>query len=138
MDKDGFVPIKPRAKGRGMKRTFKYRKNEVDFNRLEVLDTSTLDEGIPPDMPYDVVGIGCTVGQGQVPDLDSHLSQGIQDHLVSRKDSMQEDDDIVLADLAEGLVSGKHKESPLALGVQQRAILKGVSKYSSESGCKKD
>lgn len=64
----------------------------------------------------------------------------MQDHLVTMNDHMQDDDDdIVLENLAkEGLLSGKSKGSYLALGVQQRMIMKGLPEHSSKSGRKKD
>ncbi|XP_059076623.1 uncharacterized protein LOC131875916 [Cryptomeria japonica] len=37
-DKDGFIPVKQRNKGRGHKRAFKDSQNDQGFNRFEVLD----------------------------------------------------------------------------------------------------
>ena len=37
-EKERFVPIKPKAKGRGQKRSFKDKQTDGSFNRLEVLE----------------------------------------------------------------------------------------------------
>jgi hypothetical protein len=44
---DGFIPVCHRAKGRGQKRLNLDRQVDSGFNRFEVLDNMTIEEGIP-------------------------------------------------------------------------------------------
>lgn len=63
-DKDGFIPIKPKAKGRGQKWAYKDRQSDQGFNHFEVLENHAL-EGIPVE-----ISSGAT-------DMDTGLEQAI-------------------------------------------------------------
>lgn len=49
MEKDGFVPVKPRNMNRGQK-TFKDQQEDETFNKFDALDDLVQEEGIPIDM----------------------------------------------------------------------------------------
>ena len=46
MDKEGFIPMKPRNKAKGQKRTWTDRKSDGTFNRFNVLENLVQEEGI--------------------------------------------------------------------------------------------
>lgn len=46
-NKDGFIPVKPKNKGRDQNWAYKYRQSDQGFNHFEVLDNQALEEGIP-------------------------------------------------------------------------------------------
>ncbi len=50
-DKEGFIPVKPRNKGKRQKRTWTDRKNDGTFNRFNVLENLVQEEGIPIEIP---------------------------------------------------------------------------------------
>ena len=45
-DKEGFIPVKPRNKGKGKKRTGMDRQRDDTFNRFNVLEILVQEEGI--------------------------------------------------------------------------------------------
>lgn len=51
-DKDGFTPIKTRAKERGQKQSYKNRQSDEGFKRFDCLDNLALEEGIPIEVSF--------------------------------------------------------------------------------------
>jgi len=56
-DKEGFIPVKLWAKGRGQKRSYKDRQSEEGFNCFEVLDNLAM-EGIPVEVSSGAATMG--------------------------------------------------------------------------------
>ena len=96
-DKEGFVPIKTKAKGHDQKRPFKDRQTDGSFNKFEVLENLALEEGLPHVVTSNYVGVNMEV----VLALELELVPAIQEQQVAQvplNNSIE--DDIVLADLA--------------------------------------
>ena len=47
LDKESFIPVKTRNKGKGQKRTWTERQSDGTFNRFNVLENLVQEEGIP-------------------------------------------------------------------------------------------
>ena len=116
-DKDGFTPVRPRAKGRGQKR--KEKVSDLGFNRFEVLDSMVLEDGIPPPISFDLVfqdeGVvpNDACGDSQVVVYQNCPVAPMSEALVTP--AVLEDNDVLLADMVKDvLASGKG--SPLQIG----------------------
>ena len=54
-DKEGFIPVNPRNKGKGQKRIGMDRQRDDTFNRFNVLESLVKEEGLPVEIsPGDV------------------------------------------------------------------------------------
>ena len=115
-DKEGFLPSKTKAKGHGQKRPLKDRQIDGSFNRFQVLENLALEEGVPHVVTSNSVWVSMEV----VLALELDPTQVIQEQQVDQVPLNNSiDDDIVLADLARGvLVSSQNKISSHRLGVQ--------------------
>lgn len=116
-NKDGFIPIKPRDKGRGKKQPYKDRQSEEGFNHFEVLDNLNLEEGIPIKVSSraTTMGIGKVLEQVIV-DKDMPMVH-VQGDVGNYGKSIGLQDDTILVDLTEVLTSAKERWSSQALGV---------------------
>ncbi|XP_059070691.1 uncharacterized protein LOC131860310 [Cryptomeria japonica] len=140
-DKDGFIPVKQRNKGRGHKRAFKDSQNDQGFNRFEVLDNQAVEEGIPVELSAGASGmdVGMDTGLEKVIVVQNSSSALVQGSSEPPGASVDVKDDIVLADLAKAVFSsGKGRGSSPSLGVLQRPLKKGHFEFSSKVGRKKD
>ncbi|XP_057836070.2 uncharacterized protein LOC131046358 [Cryptomeria japonica] len=101
-DKDGFIPVKQRNKGRGHKRAFKDSQNDQGFNRFEVLDNQAVEEGIPIELSAGASGmdVGMDTGLEKVIVVQNSSSALVQGSSEPPGASVDVQDDIVLADLA--------------------------------------
>ncbi|XP_057868067.2 uncharacterized protein LOC131075253 [Cryptomeria japonica] len=140
-DKDGFIPVKQRNKGRGHKRAFKDSQNDQGFNRFEVLDNQAVEEGIPVELSAGAFGmdVGMDTGLEKAIVVQNSSSALVQGSSEPPGASVDVQDDIVLADLAKAVFSsGKGRGSSPSLGVLQRPLKKGHFEFSSKVGRKKD
>jgi hypothetical protein len=138
-DKDGFIPVKQRNKGRSHKRAYKDTQSDQGFNRFEVLDNQVLEEGIPAELASEATGMDVRLDTGFEKAIVVHNTPSAKESLEPSGAPVDGQDDIVLADLAKTVwSSGKgHGLSP-ALGVLQRPRKKGHFVFSSKVGRKKD
>lgn len=56
VDSEGFTQVKSRNKGKGKKKTWVDRQNEVSINRFEALGDLVQEEGIPVELSSEVTG----------------------------------------------------------------------------------
>ena len=151
-DKDGFIPVKPRNKGKAQKITGMDRQRDDTFNKFNVLESLVQEEGIPVEIsPRDV--------SLQEPLLEeaNDLAQAPeeeQDQPVGLDGLVQEEScDIpggshscgtlnIKASTHHGkkgvTVNAKGSKSAATLGLQQKPFKKGLSEKPAKSGRKTD
>ncbi|XP_059070302.1 uncharacterized protein LOC131859988 [Cryptomeria japonica] len=132
-DKEGFVPIKSRARNHGQKRSFRDRQTDEGLNQFEVLNSLALEEGIPMDAILNKdLGSDSHISHNTIVVHNPHV---VQDQNVTMDEPLQ--DDMVLVDWAKA-VCDRSKDSSHSLGVQQHPLKKGSFAPSSTVGRKKD
>ncbi|GLJ52334.1 hypothetical protein SUGI_1113110 [Cryptomeria japonica] len=118
-DKEGFVPIKSRARNHGQKRSFRDRQTDEGLNQFEVLNSLALEEGIPMDAILNKdLGSDSHISHNTIVVHNPHV---VQDQNVTMDEPLQ--DDMVLVDWAKA-VCDRSKDSSHSLGVQQHPLKK--------------
>ena len=152
MDKEGFILVKRRNKGKGQKRTWKDRQSDGTFNRLNVLENLVQEEGIPVEISP---GDGCFLG----PQLEEdgtlvQVPEKEQGQPVRLDGLVQE----ISCDIPGGLqpcdtpnyitsthpgkkgrpINPKGDKDAFTLGLQQKPFKKGTLEKPTKSGRKID
>ncbi|XP_059077196.1 uncharacterized protein LOC131876295 [Cryptomeria japonica] len=154
MDKEGFIPVKPRNKGKGKKRSWLDRQNEDTFNKFEVLDNLTQEEGIPVEISSGDKGLHEVQDENekkedqivssevhQVDQMAVALSSQAQDFRVLQGSQTLLGSVVVVLDppAPKGASeSVKGNKAPSILGLQQKSFKKGPLDKPSKSGRKTD
>ncbi|XP_059076363.1 uncharacterized protein LOC131875739 [Cryptomeria japonica] len=154
MDNEGFILVKPRNKGKGKKRSWLDRQNEDTFNKFEVLDNLTQEEGIPVEIssgdkgPHEVQDENekkedqiLSSEVHQVDQLAVALSSQAQDFRVLQGSQTLLGSVVVVPDppAPKGASeSVKGNKAPSILGLQQKSFKKGPLDKPSKSGRKTD
>ena len=140
-DKDGFIPVKPRNKGKGQKRTGMDRQRDETFNRFNVLESLVQDEGIPVEISPGDASLQEPLleevnGLAQAPDEEQDQPVGL-DGLVQEEscDIPGGSDSCDTLNIIASTLHGKKgvpdnaKGSKVAstLGLQQKPFKKGIS-----------
>ena len=155
VDKEGFIPVKGRNKGRGQKRTFKDRQTDEVFNRFDALDDLEQFDGTIANMPagQDLLEVGVIDGDANAAQDDSQVRVlGVQMDTNSSAGPLEDleangDKDMHEVAAPPRLKSStgkdrqeesKGKGSPSTLGIHQKTIKKDVAEKSLKVGRKKD
>ncbi|XP_057862719.1 uncharacterized protein LOC131071037 [Cryptomeria japonica] len=154
MDNEGFIPAKPRNKGKGKKRSWLDRQNEDTFNKFEVLDNLTQEEGIPVEISSGDKGLHEVQDENEKKE-DQILSSEVHqvDQMAVALSSQAHDFRVLQGSqtlLGSVVVvpnppapkgaseSVKGNKAPSILGLQQKSFKKGPLDKLSKSGRKTD
>ena len=77
-DKEGFIPVKPRNRIRGQKRSLNERQEEVTLNRFEALEDLVQEEGFQEVLQRTVNPLAVEVPGAQPNDSPSLIQSGVQ------------------------------------------------------------
>ena len=152
LDKEGFIPVKTRNKGKGQKRNWTDRQSDGTFNRFNVLENLVQEEGIPVEIsPSDGSFLGPQLEEDgilvQVPEKEQGQPVGL-DGLVQEIScdipggSHPCDTPIYITSTHPGKkgLPENTKGSKVAstLGLQQKPFKKGTLENLAKSGRKTD
>lgn len=142
-DKDGFIPARNRAKGRGKKRSHLDRQVDSGFNRFEVLDNMVIEEGIPTEAQC--AATGSEGRSSTLSDIQDVVAQKMPEISIGPDSGAlvvspaSQEKDVLLADLVKDVfASSTGKGSSLALGLMQRPFKKVSFTTPSRVGRKQD
>ena len=155
VDKEGFILVKGRNKGRGQKRTFKDRQTDEVFNRFDALDDLEQFDGTIANMPagQDLLEVGVIDGDANAAQDDSQVRVlGVQMDTNSSAGPLEDleangDKDMHEVAAPPRLKSStgkdrqeesKGKGPPSTLGIHQKTIKKDAAEKSLKVGWKKD
>ena len=151
-DKEGFIPVKPRNKGKGQKRTGMDRQRDDTFNRFNVLESLVQEEGLPVEISPGDVSLQEPLleeanGLAQAPEEEQDQPVGL-DGLVQEEScdipggSHSCDTLNIIASTLHGKKgvpdNAKGSKATFTLGLQQKPFKKGISEKPTKSGRKTD
>ena len=154
-DKEGFIPVKPRNRIRGHKRSFNERQEDVTLNRFEALEDLVQEEGFQEVLQRTVNPLAVEVPGAQPNDSPSLIQSGVQGDQIanfvsSPKPALASTDLVleasggpsetggVISELQAASDLGKQKSLTPGLGLHQKMFKKGALEKPLKVGRKKD